>query len=91
LTLKDDPPACIKAPLPPSRAGLPGQRAPAGARRIAYSEPEVIRSVPTAMPLGTEGFRLADDVILLLVHDGSGRITDLSGQVAAVTGTHHVD
>jgi transglutaminase superfamily protein len=31
------------------------------------------------------GYRLADDVILLVVHDGSGRLIDLAGNISAVT------
>jgi hypothetical protein len=49
----------------------------------------LIRAVISAReatgPSGAE--RLADDVILLVVHDGSGRLIDFSGDVFAVTET----
>lgn len=47
----------------------------------------LIKCVLTASsnPPGNGAFRLADDVLLVIVHDGSGRLIDLSGNVSAVT------
>jgi hypothetical protein len=59
----------------------------AAAASSAHDPPALIKSVLTASATapGNEGYRLADDAMLVVVHDGSGRIIDLSGNVSAVT------
>jgi len=68
-----------------SPAGWPDPQALAEAG--ATGETTIIKSVLTASvsPPGSDGVRLAENVLLLIVHDGSGRLIDLSGPVLAVS------
>ena len=44
-----------------------------------------IRSVMTSSPTGSDRWRLPGGVVLILVHDGTGRLIDLDGSISALT------
>jgi hypothetical protein len=72
--------APLQDQLPQPFADGPGPQIAPGEEQVS----KLIKSVLTASD-NAEQVRLADDVLLMIVHDGSGRLIDLSGQVSAVT------